>query len=113
MNAEKESLKALLVKEQAQRFKNYRKQLGLTQEQLAEALSSEEESIAPRTVIRWEQGSTPVPGWAISQLQFMVQYFSDNRSKKETKNAVLHALTDVTAGFFNDVKIKVKKILKG
>jgi DNA-binding XRE family transcriptional regulator len=45
-----------------------REEAGLTREQVARLVDP---SVSTRTLIRWEDGSTPIPYWRMRQLAFI------------------------------------------
>ncbi len=112
MQANDPSLKHFLIKEQAVQFRANREQLGLTQDEMAECLDNGDERIVKRTIQRWEKGETPLPGWAISQQEHMLKYFGKAETKLDSKKAILAALNDVSGGFFQEAKEKIRRYLQ-
>ncbi len=113
MQADEDSIKALMMQKQAGTFRENRKLLGLTQEGMAEVLQRADSTVTDRTVKRWEKGETPVPAWALALQEDMKEYFEKHEALKSVKNAILGATDDASTGFFGHMRQKLRQFIKG
>ena len=94
----------------AKRLINVRKDLNLTQTELAEIVSFKSENIVDiKTVYRWEKGLAPVPAWVLLHLEMLRTEFEIEK----TEESIKRSLGDKKDALVDSVLNKVRGFLKG
>lgn len=71
------------------RLELMRKELELTQAELAELLSFEsEKQVDHKTIYRWEKGQVTVPAWALCHIQLFFDEFKTTQHQENMKHFV-------------------------
>jgi len=86
---------------------NKRRQLGLTQEELSEILSVNNQGDKTRTIQRWEAGKTTVPAWIMAHLQAMETLVVHLVSSKEKHDYLLEWSANMQDGSPQEVAGKL------
>ncbi len=108
MSEKEEPVRSLLSKHLAIQFRQNRKQLGLSQLEMAEYLSSDDVTTAMKTIQRWEKGESTIPAWAIKQQEMMLDYMGELKLAESGKKQLLKTSNDISNGLLPVLKNKVK-----
>lgn len=92
------------------RMELMRKDLALTQAELAELLSFEaEKQVDHKTIYRWEKGQVTVPAWALCHLQLICDEFKTTQHQLNVEEFVKENQSNLVFNVLN----KVRGWLKG
>lgn len=92
------------------RMKQMRKELGLTQSEMAELLTFEcDTPVDVKTIHLWEKGEVKMPAWAFCHMELLIEERNTRIKLATTQESIMQHKTSL----LNAVMKKVRGILKG